>query len=743
MTTSILTPERINLLQSFVNIGDRGSYFSALSSWGDPYASLALQVVEHSSLSGRIANAFMAESAIYLGIVADQESAYSIGQSIMEEDFRIRQEEPTGILNDVLIQQYHKAAFEKNLIDVTCWTAYVPLNLAEMHWNSIGPILSAIQGQTVSFSSPEEARAHVWNIMLAEGMCGFITTSFVSATLDAFFSQPALDWTLRAARLVADEAGYVATGLGSPFPPDAGGLFGDALGEDNTFTGNSLGTAYAINAGAGNDTIHGSDGNDTLHGGEGDDELYGGAGDDMLYGGDGHDLFVVYTTPSIGDGDSLFGGAGDDIFVFSNTGRLIDGGDDRDTINYSQLTTAIFASISAWDNLFSSDIPNTIESNGLMDIVHGVEHIVGTLHDDTFIFYGSNIDIRIDGSEGVDQADFSSAPALVYLSGVFTFTPNWGSINQADGQTILTDVEILMASHENDHLTLDAQLTLVQIEGQGGNDTITGTLRDEFIDGGHDDDHLFAAGGMDTIEGGYGWDIIDALAPTTAPAIGTFLYGGEGSDSIRGGRGGDWISGGSEEDTIDGGIGADLIYGDEGEDHLKGGSDNDTLWGGNGSDTLEGGNGLDRLDGGDGYDVLYGGASNDTLFGGGGPMNVLYGGAGTDDLYGDVNADHIHFWGEAGNDRIFSTGQGWGETYHFADTFGTDTITGFAWGQDLEFHDPLLTDTHITLTGTTARTILTVAGPNSSGRVILEGLSVIEARAEAGIRLDGIWYWDL
>ena len=63
------------------------------------------------------------------------------------------------------------------------------------------------------------------------------------------------------------------------------------------------------------DQIFGNGGNDTLRGGAGNDSLYGGAGNDLLDGGDGTDL--------------------------------LDGGAGLDTVDYSMLTTAIFADLGA------------------------------------------------------------------------------------------------------------------------------------------------------------------------------------------------------------------------------------------------------------------------------------------------------------------------------------------------------------------------------------------------------------
>jgi Ca2+-binding RTX toxin-like protein len=113
-----------------------------------------------------------------------------------------------------------------------------------------------------------------------------------------------------------------------------------------------------------------------------------------------------------------------------------------------------------------------------------------------------------------------------------------------------------------------------EINGLGGDDTITGSFL------------------SDTISGGDGNDLID---------------GGNGNDIIRGDIG---------DDTIFGGQGADTLYGGRDNDVLFGGAGRDVLYGGTGNDTLNGGDGVDILDGGSGNNVLDGGAGNDTMTGG-------------------------------------------------------------------------------------------------------------------------------
>ncbi len=104
-----------------------------------------------------------------------------------------------------------------------------------------------------------------------------------------------------------------------------------------------------------------------------------------------------------------------------------------------------------------------------------------------------------------------------------------------------------------------------------GNDTFTGSARNEQVNG------YF---GNDTIDGAGGDDI---------------LLGHAGNDAIEGGTGNDSIWGGGGFDTLSGGANNDRLVGDMGNDTLDGGDGNDFLQGGTGNDAISGGNGIDTV----------------------------------------------------------------------------------------------------------------------------------------------------
>src|SRR5207248_6998639 len=125
-----------------------------------------------------------------------------------------------------------------------------------------------------------------------------------------------------------------------------------------------------------------------------------------------------------------------------------------------------------------------------------------------------------------------------------------------------------------------ANTSLVQVFGQGGNDTIAlnetnGALPRAF---------LFGGAGNDVLTGGSGNDM---------------LFGQTGNDTLLGKGGADLLFGGSENDTLTGGTGNDQVFGESGNDRMvwNPGDDTDLNEGGAGIDTVEvnGGNGAETF----------------------------------------------------------------------------------------------------------------------------------------------------
>src|ERR1700759_2266838 len=235
-----------------------------------------------------------------------------------------------------------------------------------------------------------------------------------------------------------------------------------------------------------------------------------------------------------------------------------------------------------------------------------------------------------------------------------------------------------------------ANTSLIQVFGQGGNDTITMNEANGALPAAN----LFGGDGNDTITGGSGNDM---------------LFGQAGNDTLIGGGGNDLLFGGDGNDKLDGGTGNDQLFGEAGDDVMtwnpgggtdlmEGGDGNDTavVNGGNGAeiftltpngtrvrfdrvspapfsldigttenfvlnmnggdDTFTASNGLAALinvtvDGGAGNDNITGGDGNDTLLGGDG-NDLITGGRGNDQLSGG-SGDDTFVWNPGdGSDKI-------------------------------------------------------------------------------------------
>jgi Ca2+-binding RTX toxin-like protein len=248
-----------------------------------------------------------------------------------------------------------------------------------------------------------------------------------------------------------------------------------------------------------------------------------------------------------------------------------------------------------------------------------------------------------------------------------------------------------------------ANTALIQVFGQGGNDTIT--LNE--ANGALPAANLFGGAGNDVLTGGSGNDQI---------------FGQSGNDTLLGKGGNDFLFGGADNDTLTGGDGDDQVFGESGNDRMiwnpgddtdlnEGGAGVDTVEvnggngaetftvtpngtrvrfdrvtpapfsidigtsenlvvnmnggddiftasnglatlialtvdGGAGNDTITGGDGADRLLGGDGNDTIIGGRGNDTMFGGAGDDTFVWNpGDGSDIVEGQDGADTLQFNG--------------------------------------------------------------------------------------------------
>jgi Ca2+-binding RTX toxin-like protein len=329
-----------------------------------------------------------------------------------------------------------------------------------------------------------------------------------------------------------------------------------------------------IMLGAGNDTVTAS-GNTTTGGG-----AFVPTGTLELYGGDGNDTFLE------GVGKTFR--------------ELVSGGNGSDVINYSSRTSALSVTVtatsvaSANDGDLSSSAGNGPEND---DIKDDLESIIGTPANDSLVGGGlqgilligglgndtvsgglgadtlnggAGNDLFLDGSRGTNGADVfigSDGIDTVDFSGRTT-----GIICSLDGSA--DDGEL----GEADNVGSD----LENIIGGAGDDSLTGSARNNLIIGGLGADSMHGGGGVDTVSySNYTAGVTASLAPTTSGTDSSQTNGtGAGTEL-------DWIFGDIE--NLTGGTGADSLVGNSGPNELVGGAGNDSLAGGAGDDVLEGG----------------------------------------------------------------------------------------------------------------------------------------------------------
>ena len=364
-----------------------------------------------------------------------------------------------------------------------------------------------------------------------------------------------------------------------------------------------------------NDTILGGTGNDTLIGSSGDDSIDGQEGNDTLVGGGGM--------------DTILGGEGNDTLVGGSGNDTVDGGQGNNTLGGGTGSDVLILEPFA-------DGTNTSIDTGGADAVE----IRGTAGADTFVISQVGGLLRVSTpNASITVSDSVHTVTILGMDGDDTVTMT--SINE----TRPLALQIRLGEGAD---TFDGQSSLsnrlpIQVLGEGGDDTIAGTLNGDILDGGDGNDVISGDRGEDSIRGGAGNDTLSGDRDDDQ------LLGGDGADSLFGGTGNDLLQGGNDDDRLNGNSGRDTLEGELGNDTLLGGSGNDLGRGGSGADSIKGQSGNDTLFGGGGSDTIRGEAGNDVINGGDGDDSIR-GGVGRDLITGGEGSDAIN--GEAGNDTL-------------------------------------------------------------------------------------------
>ncbi len=281
--------------------------------------------------------------------------------------------------------------------------------------------------------------------------------------------------------------------------------------------------------------------------------------------------------------------------------------------------------------------------------------------------------LNLDGAD--DNVTVSVTGGLLVhgqTTGGLNSTSDWDSATPGD-QTVAADgtfTVVVNGGDGNDSLTVLAKSTEIAgatLNGEGGDDLLTGADTSDTLNGGAGNDRLVGAKGVDAMNGGDGNDTLvwnngdgsdrmigdagnDGVEVNGSPTLGDVftldpeaggvkfqrtnlvpftldtaterfqVNGLGGNDSISASPGVGALTllsvdGGAGADTVAGSDGPDLILGGEGNDVLSGGGGDDRIVGDRGNDTMNGGAGDDTLvwNNGDGTDVVNGDDGRDTV----------------------------------------------------------------------------------------------------------------------------------
>ncbi|MGB0467511.1 MAG: calcium-binding protein, partial [Pontibacterium sp.] len=347
----------------------------------------------------------------------------------------------------------------------------------------------------------------------------------------------------------------------------------------------------------GDDVLLGGDGRDSLYGGSGDDVLDGGEGDDTLNGAEGNDLYIA------GDGDVISDSEGNDTLLLTGISQFDDLSFYRESYDlliesqegHYQVTVSSYfyptnnhayrietLRLDDGSELDLSTISATERTNP------GIS-LSGDWHNETLV--GGSGDDTLSGYDGHDVLDGGSgADSLKGGDGHDTYLVDAGDVVTEGGGT---DTLVLQQNLTAADLIYRRKGSDLQIEDRAENILVTvksmfnGTLTSQvewlqLTNGSRIDllslTDLLGTDGYDTLNGSARDDHYQAM---------------DGDDTLHGYLG---------DDRLEGGAGNDTLYGDSGADTLEGGAGNDTLYGGTSDDYLDGGSGLDDLQGGSGND---------------------------------------------------------------------------------------------------------------------------------------------
>ncbi|VVO17377.1 hypothetical protein PS718_03927 [Pseudomonas fluorescens] len=456
-----------------------------------------------------------------------------------------------------------------------------------------------------------------------------------------------------------------------------------------TGTGNFTGRGNASD-----NIITGGAGNDTLLGGGGADTFIGGAGTDTV----SYDDSTVAVTLNFKTGVHSGIAAGDtytgielirgtqfaDTFIAGSAADAFDGGLGIDVADYSQSSQGVTLTMGAAG--VGSGVGSGGDAEG--DSFSGIENIIGSAYNDTFIANTNSTGFTVQGGMGDDVYVLNNA--------------NYAAIVElADGgnDEVRTNQSYYLMNAGIERLTYTGT-GMFQSAGNSLDNIITGGAGNDILMGGEGGDTFIGGAGIDTVS--YNDSRLASVLINLKTGVHTGIAKGDTFDSIEkivGSGRDDTFIGNDQANNFDGAFGRDTVsFAFEGAaitldlnqpltgaaagdtytniENWEGTAFNDTLIGTAGVETFIGGKGADYIDGGAGVsdeawyigssaavqidllantvmggdangDVLvnieglHGSSFNDTLTGNA-AWNTLYGGEGNDFIQGGDGNDSIH-----------------------------------------------------------------------------------------------------
>jgi Ca2+-binding RTX toxin-like protein len=331
----------------------------------------------------------------------------------------------------------------------------------------------------------------------------------------------------------------------------------------------------------------------------------------IVNGGDGDDSLTVLARSDEVAAVGLDGGPGDDVLTGADSNDTLGGGEGNDRV-----VGAV-----------------------------GADVLNGGAGNDTLVWNNGDGSDTLNGDAGNDGTEVNGAPAT---GDVFSLEPNAGRIKfqRANLKTFTLDASTerfqVNGLGGNDSLTANdgvGALTLLSVDGGAGVDTVSGSDGPDLILGAEGNDVLSGHGGRDDVEvnGAPAAGDVFTVQPNGArirfdrPNLVPFSLDIGSSETLHANElgGDDSISVGEVstfEVTGAGGAGNDTLTGGGSSETFLGGSGNDTITPGAGLDLVSGDEGDDRVNVRDNTaDVALGGDGNDSVVADGADLDILDG----------------------------------------------------------------------------------------------------------------------